>query len=74
MASNLEEKKNEIKNIKVPLFKSYILSIKDNTKMVYCLTLLNDGRLVSGSDDSSIIIYNKVTFKETYIIKLELII
>ena len=63
MASNLEEKKNEIKNIKVPLFKSYILSIKDNTKMVYCLTLLNDGRLVSGSDDSSIIIYNKVTFK-----------
>ena len=26
---------------------------------VYCLTLMSDGRLVSGSDDHSIIIYNK---------------
>ena len=36
---------------------------------MYCLTLLNDGRLVSGSVDGSIIIYNKETFKPDLVIK-----
>ena len=35
---------------------------------VYCLTLLNDGRLVSGSDDNSIIIYNKKNYEPDIII------
>ena len=30
---------------------------------VLCLTLLKDGRLVSGADDNLIIIYNKTTYK-----------
>ena len=30
---------------------------------------MNDGRLVSGSDDKSIIIYNKTTYKPDIIIK-----
>ena len=34
-----------------------------------CLSLLNDGRLVSGSTDNSIIIYNKLTFQPDIIIK-----
>ena len=40
-----------------------------HTDDVYCLTLLNDGRLVSGSVDGSIIIYNKETFKPELVIK-----
>ena len=40
-----------------------------HTDDVYCLTLLNDGRLVSGSVDCSIIIYNKKTFKPELVIK-----
>ena len=34
-----------------------------------CLCLLDDGRLVSGSSDYSIIIYNKTTYKPDIIIK-----
>jgi len=37
--------------------------------LVNCLTILKDGRLVSGSDDKSIIIYNKETYKPDLIIK-----
>ena len=36
---------------------------------VYCLYILNDGRLVSGSADNSIIIYNKTTYQPDIIIK-----
>ena len=36
---------------------------------VTCLTIMNDGRLVSGSNDKSIIIYNKETYKPDLIIK-----
>jgi len=36
--------------------------LKNHTNYVYCLSILKDGRLVSGSRDSSIIIYNKKTF------------
>ena len=45
------------------LFKTSKKKLCHHKDIVYCLTLLNDGRLVSGSDDNSIIIYNKVTFK-----------
>ena len=37
--------------------------------MLYIVLLLKDGRLVSGSSDSSIIIYNKETFKSDFKIK-----
>ena len=40
-----------------------------HTDRVYCLTILKDGRLVSGSKDKSIIIYNKETFKPDLTIK-----
>ena len=30
---------------------------------VYCLTIMNDGRLASGGKDFSIIIYNKISYK-----------
>ena len=34
-----------------------------------CLTILNDGRIVSGSADKNIIIYNKISFRPDIIIK-----
>ena len=36
---------------------------------MFCLALMNDGRLVSGSADNSIIIYNKLSYKPDLIIK-----
>ena len=38
---------------------------KDN---IYCLSILNDWRLISGSADNSIIIYNKTTYQPDLII------
>jgi len=43
--------------------------LKNHTNLVYCLFLMNDGRLVSGSVDNSIIIYNKKTYQPDLIIK-----
>ena len=40
-----------------------------HTSYVYCLSILNDGRLVSGSADNSIIIYNQMTYQPDLIIK-----
>ena len=40
-----------------------------HTGSIYCLSVLNDGRLASGSNDNSIIIYNKITYKPDLIIK-----
>ena len=53
-------------NIKL---KEPIHILSNHTSVVYCLCLLNDGRLVSCSEDHSIIIYNKLTFKPDLIIK-----
>ena len=49
--------------------KNPIHILKYHTDWVYCLTIMNDGRLVSGSGDHSIIIYNKETYKPDLIIK-----
>ena len=49
--------------------KNPIHILNDHTDSVYCLTIMNDGRLVSGSGDGSIIIYNKETYKPYIIIK-----
>ena len=67
--------KNEINMIKerdsgqLPLFKTPLKSLNNHTERVYCLTLLNDGRLVSCSDDKSIIIYNIINYEPDVIIK-----
>ena len=49
--------------------KNPIHILNDHTDFVNCLTIMNDGRLVSCSDDKSIIIYNKETYKPDLIIK-----
>ena len=49
--------------------KNPIHILKYHTNIVTCLTVMNDGRLVSGSWDKSIIIYNKETNKPDLIIK-----
>ena len=51
-------------NIKNPIHK-----LTNHTSYVFCLCILNDGRLVSGSSDNSIIIYNKITYQPDIIIK-----
>ena len=53
-------------NIKL---KNPIHKLKAHTSSVLCLTVMNDGRLVSGSGDNSIIIYNKTTYQPDIIIK-----
>ena len=68
-------KKNKTKNTEKDLNKPIKLDLKDplyilkeHKDNVLCLTLLNDGRLVSGSQDHSIIIYNKSNYNSDLII------
>ena len=49
--------------------KNHIHKLINHSSYVYCLCILNDGRLVSGSVDKSIIIYNKDTFQPDLRIK-----
>ena len=44
-------------------------TLNHHTGWIICLSVLNDGRLISGSADSSIIIYNKTTYNPVLIIK-----
>ena len=46
-----------------------IHKLTNHSSSVFCLCVLNDGRLVSGSADKSIIIYNKDTYQPDLIIK-----
>ena len=71
---NNKEKKNINNN--QDLYKDYYIelknilyTLKNHTHFVYCLTLLKDKRLASGSADHSIIIYNKENYKPDIIIK-----
>ena len=48
--------------------KNPIHKLTNHSGYVYCLCVLNDGRLVSGSFDSSIIIYHKDTYQPDLII------
>ena len=43
--------------------------LNNHTDCVYCLSILKDGRIVSGSEDKSIIIYNKETYQPDLTIK-----
>ena len=49
--------------------KNPIHILTNHSSYVLCLCILKDGRLVSGSDDKSIIIYNKNTYQPDLIIK-----
>ena len=49
--------------------KNPIHKLNSHTHYVLCLALLNDGRLVSGSYDNTIIIYKKISFKPDLTIK-----
>ena len=51
-------------NLKNPIHK-----LNYHSGSVNCLAILNDGRLVSGSDDNKIIIYSKTTFQPDLTIK-----
>ncbi len=69
-----EEETNEEKNY--DSYNDFNIKLKEpihklnlHTNIVYCLAILNDGRLVSGSNDNSMIIYNKVTYQPDLIIK-----
>ena len=59
---------NLYNNFNIQIKKS-IYKINIHKDSVFCLSLLNDGRLVSGSADKHIIIYNKLTFQPDIIIK-----
>ena len=66
----LEEELNKYKsyeNFNIALKEPKYI-IKNHTGPIRCSTVLKDGRLVTGSDDKSIIIYNKETFKPDLII------
>ena len=51
-------------NLKKPIHK-----LKFHKGNALCLSVLNDGRLVSGSSDTNIIVYNKITYQPDIIIK-----
>ena len=59
--NSYDDYKIEMKN---PIYK-----LTNHKSYVYCLCVLNDGRLVSGSVDNSLIIYNKNNYKPDLIIK-----
>lgn len=77
LEDQLNEKKENIKKeINYELYNDFDISSKDpvqvlnsHTSWVYCLTMLDDGRLVSGSADKQIIVYNKETFEPDLTIK-----
>ena len=59
---------NKYNNFDIKL-KQLIHILNNHTSSVYCLSILKDGRLVSGSKDNSIIIYNKETYQPDLKIK-----
>jgi len=49
--------------------KNPIHTLNCHKNRIFCLSILNDGRLISSSRDNSIIIYNKTTYQPDLIIK-----
>ena len=64
-----KELKNDLYNNFDIKNKNPIHVLKNHTRFVWCMIILKDGRLASCSRDSSIIIYNKETYKPDLIIK-----
>ena len=73
----LESRLNKINNnIENNLYNNFDIKSKEpihilnhHQDSINCLTILKDGRLVSGSNDKSIIVYNKETFQPDLTIK-----
>jgi len=65
--NNLNNSLNYINNFDISLKKPFH-TLNYHKYWVLCLSILNDGRLISGSADRSIIIYNKTTYKPDLII------
>ena len=62
MNNNELTKKNEKYGFNF-ISKKLFLKLSCHKEPIICLSVLNDGRLVSGSEDNNIIIYNKITFE-----------
>ena len=58
---------DKINNFDISL-KNPIHTLNYHKELITCLSILNDGRLISGSVDKSIIIYNKITYQPDLII------
>ena len=70
--SSEKEKNDKNKNVNKSFdinSKNFIHKLNFHSKNVNCFAILNDGRLVSGSGDSTIIIYNKTTYQPDLIIR-----
>jgi len=65
---NNKEINNKYNNFDIKL-KEPIHILNNHTDLVSCLSILKDGRLISGSWDKSIIIYNKETYQPDLTIK-----
>ena len=61
--NNLDKMNNFDISLKNPIH-----TLKYHKDWIYCLSILNDGRLISGSDDNPTIIYNKTTYQPDLII------
>ena len=74
--NNLNNNDLNNNNLDNSLSNNFNISLKNpihtlyyHTGLISCLSILNDGRLISGSVDNSIIIYNKTTYQPDLIIK-----
>ena len=65
---NKENKINNFNNFKFENMK-HIKTLNNNEGWIYCLKILDDGRLAAGDHYSNLIIYNKETFKPDIIIQ-----
>jgi len=75
ISSSSVYKTNNLNNNNLENINNYDISSKNpihtlnyHKDSIFCLSILNDGRLISGSADNSIIIYNKTRYKPDLII------
>ena len=68
ITNNLNYLDNNYDNFDISL-KNPIQTLNYHKDRIYCLSILNDGRLISSSKDNSIIIYNKTTYQPDLVIK-----
>ena len=66
-ANNNNNKIDKYNNFDISL-KKPIYTLNYHKNSIYCLSILNDGRLISGSSDNTIIIYNKTTYQPDLLI------
>ena len=69
MNVKINDNKNNLYNNFNINSKSPIHKLNYHTNSIFCLAILNDGRLIPGSCHNNIIIYNKISFQPDLIIK-----